>query len=255
MPITSSGEIALIADIEAEFDQAGTEDISLVQAATDAGLSTTDVSMFGFYGESDVAVGAVTTNSISSVGSSGMTLNGNITNDGGGTITDHGFYFGTDGLDYTQNTKVSLGTGSVGSYSSVRTGLSSQTTYYATAYVVNSAGESVGATVSAATVFTYQTTNLTRLRTAMYQVCSYYTTQNLTKMYVNVNTNQYLNATSLSGGWNYTNSNGSGHGVTYTFNYNTTIYSNTGMRIYSRFGHNSSYPQCLCRMYIYNVDI
>jgi hypothetical protein len=38
MAITSSGQIALIADIEAEFDQTGTTDISLIQARSDAGL-------------------------------------------------------------------------------------------------------------------------------------------------------------------------------------------------------------------------
>lgn len=239
MPITSSGEIALIADIEAEFDQAGTEDISLVQAAIDAGLSTTDVSMFGFYGESDVAVGAVTTNSISSVGSSGMTLNGNITNDGGGTITDHGFYFGTDGLDYTQNTKVSLGTGSVGSYSSVRTGLSSQTTYYATAYIVNSAGESVGATVSAATVFTYQTGNLSRVRTRVNQYGTYYINQYVFRMYRNVNNNQYVSATGLTGGDSSVYTTPGSYGL-FSHDHHTNIYTNTSMRIYSYFQHQTN---------------
>jgi hypothetical protein len=239
MPITSSGEISLIADIEAEFDQTGTEDISLVQAATDAGLSTTDASMFGFYGASDVAVGSITTNSISSVGGSGMTLNGNITNDGGGTITDHGFYFGTSAT-YSSNTKVSLGTGSVGSYSSVRTGLSSQTTYYATAYVVNSAGESVGATVSAATVFTYQTGNLSLLRTRVNQYGTYYINPNVYKQYRNVNNNQYLNATGLSGGYSSGWVAPGSYGL-FSYNHNTAIYTNTTMRVYSIFFHNTSF--------------
>lgn len=238
MPITSSGEIALIADIEAEFDQTGTEDISLVQAAIDAGLSATDASMFSFYSASDVAVGSITTNSISSVGASSMTLNGNITNDGGGTITDHGFYFGTSAT-YSSNTKVSLGTGSVGSYSNVRTGLSSQTTYYATAYVVNSAGESVGATVSAATVFTYQTGNLSRLRTRVNQYGTYYINQWVFKMYVNINSNQYLNASGLPGG-NSSVYTSPGTYASHQYDHNTSIYTNTGMRIYSYFQHQTN---------------
>jgi hypothetical protein len=150
MPITSSGEIALIANIEAEFDQTGTEDISLVQAATDAGVSP---NMFSFYGASDVAVGAVTTNSASSVGASSMVLNGNVTNTGGGSITSHGFYFGTSST-YSNNTKIDLGAkASTGTFNNTRTGLGSTTTYYITAFVVNGAGESVGATVSAATTW------------------------------------------------------------------------------------------------------
>jgi hypothetical protein len=161
MPITSSGEIALIADIEAEFDQTGTEDISLIQAATDAGLSTTDASMFSFYSASDVALSSVTTNSASSVTASSMVLNGNLTNTGGGSITSHGFYFGTDAVDYTQNTKIDLGAkGSTGTFSNSRTGLSGATTYYITAFAVNGAGESVGSTVARSTAWGPATANL-----------------------------------------------------------------------------------------------
>jgi len=235
MPITSSGEIALIADIEAEFDQTGTEDISLVQAATDAGVSP---NMFGFYGASDVAVGSITTNSISSVGGSGMTLNGNITSDGGGTITDHGFYFGTSAT-YSSNTKVSLGTGSVGSFSSVRTGLSSQTTYYATAYIVNSAGESVGATVSAATVFTYLTGNLSLLRSRIGQYGTYYMNPNVYKRYRNVNNNQWLNATGLSGGYSSGWAGPGSYGV-FSYDHPTATYTNTSMRMYCYFYHQTN---------------
>jgi hypothetical protein len=235
MPITSSGEIALIADIEAEFDQTGTEDISLVQAATDAGLSTTDASMFGFYGESDVALGAITTNSMSSVSGSGMTLNGNITSDGGGTITDHGFYFGTSST-YTSNTKVSLGSGSVGSYSSVRTGLNSQTTYYATAYVVNSVGETVGSTVSAATPFVYATANLSTLQTQLL-TAQYYTTIYIFKQYYSGY--QVLNYPT-SGTQGYT----TGSTQTNNWLYNApdkSVYTNAQMRVHSYFLQNTSY--------------
>lgn len=148
MPITSSGEIALIADIEAEFDQTGTEDISLIQAATDAGVSP---NMFSFYSASDVSVAAVTTNTASSVTSTSMVLNGNLTNTGGGSVTSHGFYFGTSS-SYTSNTKYNLGAkGSTGTFANTRTSLNSSTTYYITAFAVNEAGESVGSTVSRVT--------------------------------------------------------------------------------------------------------
>lgn len=148
MPITSSGEIALIADIEAEFDQTGTEDISLVQAATDAGVSP---NMFSFYSASDVSVAAVTTNTASSVTSTSMVLNGNLTSLGGGTVSSHGFYFGTSS-SYTSNTKYNLGAkGSTGTFNNVRTGLNASTNYYYTAFAINAAGETVGSTLNLST--------------------------------------------------------------------------------------------------------
>jgi hypothetical protein len=54
MPIVSSGQIALIEDIDATFDQ-GTDDISLLDAAVLAGLPTGEVSMTDFYGLSSEA--------------------------------------------------------------------------------------------------------------------------------------------------------------------------------------------------------
>ena len=54
MPITGSGQIALVEDIDATFDQ-GTEDISLLDAAVLAGLPTGEVSMTDFYGLSSEA--------------------------------------------------------------------------------------------------------------------------------------------------------------------------------------------------------
>ena len=54
MPIVSSGQIALIEDIDATFDQ-GTDDISLNSAAALAGLPSGEVSMTDFYGLSSEA--------------------------------------------------------------------------------------------------------------------------------------------------------------------------------------------------------
>jgi hypothetical protein len=153
-PITSSGEIALIADIEAEFDQTGGTDISLFQARDDAGLTAGEVSMTDFYGLSDVAAATVVTNAASSVTGTSMTLNGNVTGDGGGTISSRGFYFGTSST-YTNNTKYTVGSGT-GTFSTNRTGLTGSTTYYITAFAINEAGETVGSTISQATSYQYQ---------------------------------------------------------------------------------------------------
>jgi hypothetical protein len=149
MPIVSSGQIALIADIEAEFDQPGTEDISLLTARDDAGLGSGEISMQAFYGQSDVVAATVVTNSASSVSYNSMTINGNVTNDGGGTITSRGFYFGTSS-NYASNTKYTVGSGT-GTFSRSMTSISASTTYYATAFAINAAGEVRGSTVSQAT--------------------------------------------------------------------------------------------------------
>ena len=149
MPITDNGQIALIADIEAEFDQTGSTDISLTTARDDAGLSDGQVAMTDFYGLSDAVSPGVTTSTSSSITSSSMQANGNVTSDGGGTISSRGFYFGTSST-YTNNTKYTV-SGTTGSFSNNFTGLSQGTTYYSTAFVVNQVGESVGVTRSSST--------------------------------------------------------------------------------------------------------
>lgn len=149
MPIVSSGEIKLIADIEAEFDQTGTEDISLQQAGTDAGLSG-EIRMFQFYDLSDaVAPSVIILTPSSSISSSGFTARGRITSDGGATITARGFYIGTSST-YTNNTQYSAGSGS-GDFTYTISGLSSGTTYYIRPYATNSAGTTVGSGTTTAT--------------------------------------------------------------------------------------------------------
>lgn len=153
MPITASGEIQLIADIEAEFDQTGSTDISLFQARDDAGLTSGEVAMTDFYGLSDSVAPSVTTNAASSVATTSLTANGNVTSDGGASITERGFYFGTNS-SYSSNTKYTV-SGTTGSYNRSFTGLTANTTYYITAYAINSAGESVGSTLTQTTAYSY----------------------------------------------------------------------------------------------------
>ena len=153
MPITASGGIQLIADIEAEFDQTGDTDISLFQARDDAGLTAGEVAMTDFYGLSDSVAPSVTTNAASSVGTTSLTANGNVTSDGGASITQRGFYFGTSS-SYGSNTKYTV-SGTTGSYNRSFTGLTANTTYYITAYAINSAGESVGSTLTQTTAYSY----------------------------------------------------------------------------------------------------
>ena len=142
--------------------------LSASQVATEFGVSQADISFQNlgtqlsepidegdpvtlpddFYGAAGNAP-TVVTNAVSSITSTGMTLNGNATNQGASAITDKGFYFGTN-ASYASNTKISISSGT-GAYNSARTGLTAGTTYYVTAYATNTQGEARGSTVSQAT--------------------------------------------------------------------------------------------------------
>jgi len=152
MPIKTSGELALIADIEAEFSQ-GDDNISLAQAGVDAGLDAGDLAMTDFYGLSDSVAPTVSTDGTNSVNTVRIRVYGNVSSDGGGTVTQRGFYFGTSS-NYASNAKYSVG-GTTGGFNRLFTGLNSNTTYYYTAYAINSAGETRGTTKSQATAFNY----------------------------------------------------------------------------------------------------
>ena len=126
-----------------------TSDISLSNLGTFVGiLEGSQVALSDFYGASSTTP-TVQTNAASSVTSTSMTLNGNVTDAGSTAVTDKGFYFGTN-ASYASNTKISVGTGT-GAYTSARTGLTAGTTYYINAYAVNSQGEAVGAQQTQAT--------------------------------------------------------------------------------------------------------
>jgi hypothetical protein len=149
MPIKTSGELALIADIEAEFSQSGDDNISLAAAGVDAGLDAANLRMFQFYGLSDALAPTVSTGGVNSINSSQMRVYGSVSSDGGATVTSRGFYFGTSS-NYLNNAKYTVGSGT-GSFNRTFTGLSGSTTYRYTAFAINSAGESVGATSTQAT--------------------------------------------------------------------------------------------------------
>ena len=156
MPVPSSGQLRLRADIALEVDGSATgTNVSLGTLADTAGFDTPPDTMQEFYGYTACTIPSVTTNSISGVGVNSMTANGNVTNDNGCSVTERGFYFGTSS-NYASNTKYSSGSGT-GSYSRGFSGLNSSTTYYATAYATNSEGESRGSTVNAtsSTLITY----------------------------------------------------------------------------------------------------
>lgn len=183
MAVPSSGQLRLRADIALEVDGSATgTNVSLGTLSDSAGFDAPDA-MTDFYGYTSAVVPSVTTNANSSIGTSSMTANGNVTADGGATVTSRGFYFGTSS-NYASNSKYTIGSGT-GSFSNNFTGLSSSTTHYATAFAINSAGESRGSTVSSATTQPSISGSITMSFSGLPTSVSTYAT-------VNSNFNQYF---------------------------------------------------------------
>jgi len=90
------------------------------------------------------AVLTLTTSSISGITTTTATSGGNITSDGGKTITTRGVVWSTSANPTTTlTTKTSDGTGT-GSFTSSLTNLTPKTTYYVRSYATNSAGTGYG---------------------------------------------------------------------------------------------------------------
>ena len=86
----------------------------------------------------------VTTNEVTNITEYQAVCGGVITNDGGANITARGVCYGTSANPTISGSHTSDGTGS-GSFASVMTNLTPNTTYYVRAYATNSAGTSYGA--------------------------------------------------------------------------------------------------------------
>ena len=89
----------------------------------------------------------VTTNLVSSITSNSAVCGGNVTSDGGATVTARGVCWNTSSNPTTGNSKTIDGSGT-GSFTSNIIGLNPGTTYYVRAYATNSKGTSYGSNVS-----------------------------------------------------------------------------------------------------------
>ncbi|MCX6287190.1 MAG: hypothetical protein NTY96_08745 [Bacteroidetes bacterium] len=85
----------------------------------------------------------VTTTIITNLAQTTATSGGNVTADGGASVTDRGVCWNTSSGPTTANSHTSDGAGT-GSFTSSLTSLSANTLYYARAYAVNSAGTAYG---------------------------------------------------------------------------------------------------------------
>jgi uncharacterized protein (TIGR02145 family) len=80
---------------------------------------------------------------MSSIASTGASSGGNISSDGGATVSARGLVYSTSTSPTLSNTVLTIGSGT-GSFSGTLTGLTPNTTYYVRAYATNSAGTAYG---------------------------------------------------------------------------------------------------------------
>jgi len=85
----------------------------------------------------------VTTGNVASITETGATLNGNVTLDGGKTVTSRGIWISINSNPTSANTVLNGGQG-LGLFTVLASNLSPNTTYYYKAYATNSKGTSTG---------------------------------------------------------------------------------------------------------------
>jgi hypothetical protein len=89
------------------------------------------------------ALATVTTNTVTNIQSTTATCGGNVTSDGGASVTARGVCWNTSSNPTKNNSHTSNGTGT-GSFTSLITGLRTHTRYYVRAYATNSIGTAYG---------------------------------------------------------------------------------------------------------------
>ncbi len=93
----------------------------------------------------------VTTTAVSSLTTSSAVTGGNVTADGGASVSERGICWGTSANPTTGDNKVTSGTGT-GEYEITISGLTPGRTYYIRAYAINTAGTSYGNQVICTTI-------------------------------------------------------------------------------------------------------
>jgi hypothetical protein len=96
-----------------------------------------------FYASGAPPTPTVTTNDVGSITQTGASCGGNVTSDGGFSVTARGVCWSTSQNPTTSNSKTEDGTGT-GPFTSSITGLTHNTTYYVRAYATNEKGTTYG---------------------------------------------------------------------------------------------------------------
>ena len=127
--------------------------------------------------------------------STSVTAGGNITSDGGGTVSERGVCYGTGALPDYLGPKVAATAGGTGAFTVTLPNLTEGTTYYVRAYSVNSAGTAYGSALQILTMMSDEDNNIYTTRVFGNQV---WMTENLA-------TTKYNNGTAIptstAGAW------------------------------------------------------
>ena len=115
-----------------------------------------------------VALPELTTNAITSISYTGVTGGGNVTNDGGNTITQRGVCFSSQSYPTINDNVLTIGTG-IGSFSTNITGFQPNVIYYLRAFATNQGGTAYGNQVSFTTL---ALTTPTVTTTAVFSIAS-----------------------------------------------------------------------------------
>lgn len=136
-------------------DNGGTYSGGAVTNSSDSGSTWTIYSTYkGLFKTYEVSLSApsITTSSASSVSATAATMNGNITDSGGATVTTRGFEWDADtGAPYANDWHED-GTFSTGSFPKALSGLTESDTYYFRAYAINSEGTTYGSELTFNTI-------------------------------------------------------------------------------------------------------
>ncbi|QTA83104.1 fibronectin type III domain-containing protein [Desulfonema limicola] len=125
-----------------------------VRAYATSSLGTGYGSQVSFTTTQAASIPTVTTSTPGSITQTGANSGGNVTSDGGASVTSRGVCWSTSQNPTTAGSKTSNGSGT-GIFSSAITGLSPGTSYYVRAYAVNSKGTGYGNQVSFTTSSSY----------------------------------------------------------------------------------------------------
>ena len=138
---------------------AGTKYYVRAYAINEVGTSYGSTISFTTEEEPSYSKPAVTTSSATNVTTSSATIGGNVTSDGGTTVTERGVCYSTSSSNpTTSNSKKSSGSG-LGNFTVNLSNLSAGTKYYVRAYAINEVGTSYGSTISFTTEQSSSTSN------------------------------------------------------------------------------------------------